>query len=54
MARTAAPTRTEFTAISCWKIDSPKLRLIKMSAPEITPVSYPKSKPPIAAKIAAM
>jgi hypothetical protein len=54
MASTAAPTRTELTASSCWKMDSPKLCLMKISAPDITPVSYPNSKPPIAAKIAAI
>jgi hypothetical protein len=54
IAVTAAPTKTELTASPCSNVERPKVFLIKISAPEMTPVSYPNNNPPIAANIAAI
>jgi hypothetical protein len=39
IAVTAAPTKTELTASPCSNVERPKVFLIKISAPEMTPVS---------------
>ncbi len=54
MAVTAAPTNTTLTTSPCSNVERPKLVLIKISAPAMTPVLYPASNPPIATNIAAM
>jgi hypothetical protein len=48
-AQTAAPTNTELAARSCSMVESPKLRLMKISPPEINPMSHPNSNSPTAA-----
>src|SRR5271163_323991 len=52
-AAVAAPTSTMLTTNSSGNVDSENCCLIKITAPEIAAVSYPNSKPPTAAKIAA-
>jgi hypothetical protein len=53
-APTTAPTRRKLTMMPSVKGENgPKSCLMNNSAPEITPVSYPKSKPPVAVIAAA-
>src|SRR6266851_7794003 len=52
-APTAAPASTPLTITSKANVDNVKSFRKNSSAPEITPVSYPKSRPPSAAKAAA-
>ena len=54
MAVTAAPINTTLTTSPCSIVERPKFFLIKINAPEMTPVLYPASNPPIATNIAAI
>ena len=53
-APAAAPANAPLTMISRAKVESEKSFLKKSSAPDMTPVSYPKRRPPRPAKAAAV
>src|SRR5439155_26521770 len=54
IAPTVAPNKTPLTTISSAAVVRPNSRLMKMRAPEMTPVSYPNRRPPNAPNNAAM
>jgi hypothetical protein len=45
-----APISNTLTTVPCWKSLRPRSCLMKSSAPEMTPVSYPNMKLPSAIK----